>query len=147
MARFIRDNDYDALIRNEITGILLENYNHDKMYKAEQMAISQIKNYLKGKYDIEQIFTGHDPLLDPDPRSHYIVMITIDCTLYHLYTSTAPDRIPEHRAQRYGDALEWLKDVSRGDVAADLPLLTDDDGEVSTSIRIKSKYTPSNHKY
>ncbi len=146
MARFLTDNDYTSLIRNEITGLLLENYDEQKMFTAEQMAISQIKNYLK-RYDTQVIFTGYDPMPDPDPRSYFIVMITIDLTLYHLYTSTAPDRIPEHRDKRYADALSWLSDVSKGDIIADLPLLVDEDGEVSTPVRIKSRVKPSNNKY
>ena len=147
MARFLTDNDYTALIRNEIKNILLENYTPEKMYKAEDMAIAQIKQFLKGYYDIEQIFQTYDPLPSPDPRNQYIVMICLDCTLYHLYTSTAPDRIPEHRSQRYGDALDWLKSVSKGEITADLPLLVDNEGNEKSSVRIKSKYKPENNRW
>jgi phage gp36-like protein len=147
MARFLQDKDYTALIRDEIKGILLENYTEEKQYTAEQMAISQIKNYITGYYDTDKVFETYDALSDPDPRNHFIVMITIDCTLYHLYTSTAPDRIPEHRAQRYGDALDWLKGVAKGNIKADLPLITGEDGTAKPPVRIKSRYAHSNNKW
>nr|BFF39063.1 hypothetical protein BACY1_08680 [Tenacibaculum mesophilum] len=81
---FITTEDYTALIRNEIKAILLEDYSDTKLNAAEQMAISQVKNYLAGKYDIEAIFTATG-----EDRNKHIVMIVLDCTLYHLYTSVA----------------------------------------------------------
>lgn len=146
MARFLQDIDYTALIRDEIKTVLLENYTEAKLLTAEKMAIGQIRNYLKSRYDLEAIFTGYDPLPDPDPRDYYIIMISIDCTLYHLYSSLAPNRIPEHRSQRYGDAIKWLIDAGRGNVTADLPLLTVD-GEIKSPVRIKSKHPLENHKW
>lgn len=147
MARFISVNDYTPLIRTEIQGILLEDYTTSKQYRAEEMAIAQIKQYISGRYDVDLIFEAFDPIPDPDTRNAFIVMITIDCTLYHLYTSTAPDRIPEHRAQRYQDALDWLKSISAGEASADLPPITDDEGSEKGPIRIKSKYKPEGQKW
>lgn len=142
MSRFLTDADYDVLIRTEIRSILLENYAETKLLKAEQMAISQIKNYLAGRYNVGVVFSATD-----DNRNHFIVMITIDCTLYHLYSSLAPNKIPEHRSQRYADALEWLKLMAEGKTTADLPLLTNDTGEVKTDVRITSNYKKQNHKW
>lgn len=140
--RFLTNADYDVLIRTEIKNILLENYTENKLLTAEQMAISQIKNYLAGRYDVGLVFNATD-----DNRNHFIVMITIDCTLYHLYSSLAPNKIPEHRSQRYADALEWLKIMAEGKTTADLPLLTDENGEVKESIRITSRYKPQSNKW
>mgnify|MGYP000682736432 CR=1 FL=1 len=130
MSRFLKDTDYAVLIRNEIKNILLENYSETKLLSAEKMAIAQIRNYLAGRYDVGLIFT---PMLEPiddnnseqlDNRDAYIVMITIDCALYHLYCSIAPNKIPEHRSNRYQDALEWLKLMAERKGNADLPLIT-----------------------
>lgn len=139
---FIKDEDYDVLIRNEISNILLENYTIDKRRSAENMAIDQIKNYLAGRYDVGQIFDARD-----DERNNFIVMIAIDCALYHLYSSLAPNKIPEHRAQRYGDALDWLKMMLKGDSTADLPRITDPSGQVKENIRISSKYKADENKW
>lgn len=142
MSRFLTDADYDVLIRTEIRSILLENYTEQKLLSAEQMAIAQIRNYLAGRYNVNAIYTAQD-----NERNHFVVMITIDCTLYHLYSSLAPNKIPEHRSQRYADALEWLKLMAEGKTTADLPLLTDTTGEVKTDVRIASNYTKQNHKW
>jgi phage gp36-like protein len=154
MSRFITEADYDVLIRTEIKNILLENYSVTKLQSAEQMAISQIKNYLAGRYDVAVIFT---PMLDPvvgnipstqiDIRNAFIVMIVIDCALYHLYCSIAPNKIPEHRSNRYQDALEWLKLMAEGKSNADLPMITNSNGEAKGDFRLSSKNTASNNKW
>ena len=142
MSRFLKDNDYDVLIRTEIKNILLENYTETKLLTAELMAIDQIKNYLAGRYDVAQIFSRQD-----SDRNSFIIMITIDCALYHLYSSLAPNKIPQHRVDRYADAIDWLKMMLKGNSTADLPLLTDADGEAKSTIRITSRYKPDEHKW
>ncbi len=154
MSRFLKDTDYAVLIRTEIKNILLENYSETKLLSAEQMAIAQIKNYLAGRYDVGLIFT---PLPEPieddnskqlDSRNAYIVMITIDCALYHLYCSIAPNKIPEHRSNRYQDVIEWLKMMAEGKGYADLPMIKDEStGEVKDSFRLSSKNTYNNNKW
>lgn len=150
MSRFIKDTDYAVLIRNEIKNILLENYSETKLWSAEQMAIAQIKNYLAGRYDVGLIFTPSPPPLEglgEDSRNAFIVMITIDCALYHLYCSIAPNKIPEHRSNRYQDALDWLKGMLEPNKTADLPLLTNASGETKGTVRISSNNKPSNNKW
>jgi len=70
-----------------------------------------------------------------DTRDEWIVTITIDIALYHLYSQTGMKDIPQHRQDRYQDALDWLKDVGNGDSIPDLPPIVDEDGnEYSESI-------------
>ena len=76
---FITDDDYSVLVRSEIKDVLLENYSETKLRSAEQMAIAQVRNYLSGKYDTNKIFTAVN-----DERNSHIVMIVLDCALYHL---------------------------------------------------------------
>lgn len=146
---FINDNDYSVLVRNEIKSILQENYTETKLRSAENMAIAQVKNYLKGRYDVEAIFSEAAPEEpeDEDSRNHHIVMITLDCALYHLYTSTVPKRMPEIRSLRYQDALNWLRDVGKGDVTADLPVIKDDEGNDMLGVIFSSKYPKDDHKW
>ncbi|OWP76848.1 phage protein Gp36 family protein [Flavobacterium oreochromis] len=147
MSRFLKDTDYDVLIRTEIKNILLENYSATKLLSAEQMAIAQIKNYLAGRYNVGLIFT---PAIDgqDDTRNAFIVMITIDCALYHLYCSIAPNKIPEHRSNRYQDVIEWLKSMLDPKAKADLPLIADENtGEVKSDFRLSSKNTFTNNKW
>ncbi len=139
---FITDQDYTVLIRDEIKGILYENYTETKLRSAEQMAISQVKNYLAGKYDVATIFEAVDT-----ERNAHIVMVTLDCALYHLYTSTVPKRMPEIRANRYQDAIVWLKLVASGDAMADLPIKKDDNGNEIQGIKFSSKHKQENHRW
>lgn len=141
---FITPDDYPALLRNEIKRLLLEDdiVGTTKLRSAEQMAIAQIRNYLSGRYDVDAIFnkTG-------DERNSHIIMIVIDCAVYHLYTSVIPDKMSEIRSQRYGDAIEWLKSVTSGKTIADLPKITDEDGSHLIGVKITSKYKPSNQRW
>ncbi len=139
---FITDDDYTVLIRNEIKSVLLENYSEYKLRGAEQMAIAQIKNYLSGKYDIEAIFTAEN-----ENRNPHIVMITIDCALYHLYTANVPRKMPEIRSQRYQDAIDWLKAVASGEAIADLPKRKDENEDIYTGVSIKSKHEPNDNRW
>ncbi len=147
MSRFIKDSDYDVLIRTEIKNILLENYSITKLQSAEQMAISQIKNYLAGRYDVALIFTPLEVGAIEDFRNSFIVMITIDCALYHLYCSIAPNKIPEHRSNRYQDALDWLKSMLETNKKADLPLLTNEQGVIKDSFRLSSTRKFNDNKW
>ena len=139
---FLTTEDYTALIRNEIKDILLENYSEVKLHIAQQMAIDQVKNYLSGRYDVAEIFSK-----EGTERNAHIVMLTLDCTLYHLYTSTVPKRMPEIRSVRYQDAIDWLKAVGSGEISANLPLIKSQDGQQLLGIKIQSKYAPSSNKW
>lgn len=138
---FITDDDYSVLVRTEIKNILLENYSETKIKAAEQMGISQVKNYLSGKYDVEKIFSKTG-----DERNSHIVMIVLDCSLYHLYTPI-PRKMPDIRAQRYQDAIDWLKLAAKGENTADLPPLTDDSGNSMIGIKISSKYPSETNRW
>ena len=139
---FLTTEDYTALIRNEIKDILLENYSEAKLRVAQQMAIDQVKNYLSGRYDVAEIFSK-----EGTERNAHIVMLTLDCTLYHLYPSTVPKRMPEIRSVRYQDAIDWLKAVGSGEISANLPLIKSQDGQQLLGIKIQSKYAPSSNKW
>ncbi|ROI02883.1 DUF1320 domain-containing protein [Kaistella haifensis] len=139
---FITEDDYTVLIRSEIKNILLENYSDTKLKTAENMGIAQVKKRLAGRYDVDKIFSA-----EGDQRDSYIVMITLDCALYHLYTATVPNKIPTIRAERYQDALDWLKSVARGEENTDLPVLEDETGNQLLGITITSKYPPSNNRW
>lgn len=154
--RFITEPDYAMQIKLEIIKLLTSPtdwYNTAKLVRAEQTAISQIKNRIGKRYDCALIFAplvppavGDNPGEQIDTRDAWIVTITIDITLYHLYSQTGAKDIPQHRADRYQDAVDWLKDVGNGTTPADLPSVIDTDGNEYAETRIWSK-TPENHKW
>ena len=151
MARFILQEDYAMQIKQEIIRILTtpaEWYNTAKLIRAEQTAIDQIKNRIGKRYDCNLIFTPQPGEPEgADNRDQWIVTITIDIALYHLYSQTGQKDIPEHRQQRYQDAIDWLKDVGNGITLANLPELVDEQtGEEYSDFRLNSR-TPENHKW
>lgn len=150
MARFILETDYAMQIKQEIIRLLTaptDWYSSAKLVRAEQTAIAQIKNRIGKRYDCTLIF---EPVTEPaevDTRDQWIVTITIDIALYHLYSQTGMKDLPEHRAARYQDAIDWLKDVGNGSTSADLPVITDDEsGEEYSEVRIWGR-EPIDHKY
>ena len=140
MGNFITDKDFTVQIREEILTLLDGSDEKTAVELAARMATDQITQYIGGKYDCKTIFAA-----EGDDRDHFIVMITIDILLYHLWAKRAPRKIPEYRVTRYQDALDWLKAVGSGEMQSALPQLPPD--EYSGLISIKSKYEPNNHKY
>jgi len=147
--RFLQETDYAMQIKQEIIRLLTapnDWYISAKLVRSEQTAIAQIRNHIGKRYDCDIIFMGIAPDETVDTRDQWIVTITIDIALYHLYSQTGMKDIPEHRSQRYQDALEWLRDVGNGTLTADLPLLVDENGDVFSEFIINSRQ-PQNWKW
>lgn len=64
-----------------------------------------------------------------DNRNHQLVNICIDITLYHIHSRISPRNIPDLRVKRYDDALRWLRQISNGELTADLPLIQPKSGQ------------------
>ena len=104
-----------------------------KLWRAEDTAMEQVRSWLSGRYDCDAIFTL--PVAgEPDGRNQFIVTTVIDMALYHLYSQTGNKDVPEHRKERYADALEWLKLAGRGDISSNLPSLINEDSPGSARL-------------
>jgi len=143
---FLQQSDYDVQIRTEIAKIIDVSVERTKILKAENMAIAQMRNHLAGRFDVNAIFINAPAVGDEDLRDQYIVMLAIDIALYHLWTKEGPNNIPKTRELRYNDALKWLQDV-QGGAQADLPLLTDDEGNVQGLVKIWSQRVIEDQTY
>lgn len=137
-------------IKQEIIKLLTSNndewFNSADLIRAENTAIAQIKNRIGKRYDCNAIFS---PPLEGagEAPDQWIVTITIDIALYHLYSKTGSKDVPEHRSNRYQDAIDWLKDVGNGETPADLPPIIDKTtGETYGEFILNSR-KPQNHKY
>lgn len=144
MARFLTDADYDMQVKTEILRLLDGSTptnlgNNYKLLKAERAAVKQIRHWIGNRVDCDAVFITPD---DPDTRDEFVIMLTVDLTLYHLYSQTGNKDVPEHRQNRYDDALKWLKDVGRGDVNSELPALPED--EFKTDFRLNSRPVDDN---
>lgn len=136
---FLNKQDFDVQVREEILSIL-QHESDTALDTAELMAIDQIKQYIGGRYDTQTIFS-----LTNNDRDHFIIMITIDLLLYHLWSKKAPRRMPEFRSQRYQDALDWLNKVGTGKITAQLPQLS---SQAENAVGyISSVHKPNWNKY
>jgi phage gp36-like protein len=143
---FIVDSDYSVQLRTEIGKVIDPTTQQTKLKRAVDMAISQVKNYLSGRYDLAKIFVDAPSEGETDERDSFVVMIVIDMALYHLWSKEGANNIPTTRADRYNDALEWLKAVQKG-ADTNLPLITDDNGGELVDMRIWSKHSPENNRF
>lgn len=143
--RFLKESDYAVQLRNEIAQIIDPTTERSKIMRAEDMAIAQVKNFIGGRYDTAKVFT---PVADgaEDTRDAYVVMITIDLALYHLWCKEGGNNIPKTRELRYSDALEWLKGVQY-DHSSNLPLITNDSGETANDVRIWSRRPVADNRF
>lgn len=60
-----------------------------------------------------------------DDRNPKIVQICVDFSLYHLHSRIAKRQMPELRALRYEEGLEYLKRIEKRTVNPNLPLPAD----------------------
>ncbi len=119
--RFLKDTDYEMQIRNEIKRLLDGSAPGEespplKLLRAEKTAISQIRKWLSARVDCDQVFNAVN-----DERDDFIVTITIDIALYHLYSQSGSKDISQVRQDRYTDALDWLKEAGKGEINSGLP--------------------------
>lgn len=144
MGRFLKDEDYGLVAREEVLDLLDGSEELTDLKKAEITAVSQIKKRLAKRKDVATIFTEWDGT-GTDTRDPYIVMLVMDIALYHLWTGKAPGQIPTTRKERYQDAVDWLKDEGAGlNDSGDLPDINN--GDYLGDVRISSR-APENHKW
>jgi hypothetical protein len=118
---FLTDDDYKDQIKDSVLNTVIESTASYRT-NAEAKAIEQAKSRLRGSFNVETIFsqTGAN-------RNAELVMYLVDMVLYHLHSRINPGQVPSVRAERYQDALEWLKNVGDGTWSADFPGLGDED--------------------
>lgn len=120
---FLTKTDY-IIVAGESSLKVLQQHNDENLQRAELAAVDEVKMYLNSRYDTDSIFSAQG-----DARSALIVMVTVDIALYHLVSSLPGKMGLDIRETRYKRAIEILKDTQRGNVAADLPTKTGQDGE------------------
>jgi phage gp36-like protein len=113
MSRFLTEKDYDASVHREIIDTVTRE-DAALVKICEDRAIKDLRNYLFQRYDCDAIFkaTGCK-------RDAMLVMFCVDITLYHLFGMHNPRNMPPMRKDRYDRAIEWLKAVGRGNLAAE----------------------------
>lgn len=128
---FVTDNDITVLIRADMLQNIIGTDN-TLLNKAEKAGIKKIRTYLKSRYNVDLVFSKSG-----DERDELILMYAIDIMLYDLHSRINPRKVPELRRTRYKEAMDWLKKVQQGDLSAELPLSTNNEGQQIGSDTIK----------
>lgn len=117
---FLEKPDYASQIKADLLEVVI-NQDDTIRTKAELAARAEMESYLRVRYDVAQIFA-----VSGEGRHPQLLMYLIDITLYHLHSRINPRNISEIREVRYNQAVDWLKAVSQGKIAPDLPALATD---------------------
>lgn len=82
---------------------------------AIDTAIAEAKSYLAA-YDRERIFAA-----EGRARNALLLTLVKDMAIWHLIVLCNAGVQMEYREGRYNRAIQWLRDVQRGDASPDLP--------------------------
>ena len=96
-------------------------------------ALDTVRNYLCQRYDVGRIFaaTGGD-------RNKHILSIARTLTIWEVISRNNNDILYEKWEKRHEEAIRFLEKVADGKVAPDLPLATDETGNVQSKIKFGS---------
>ena len=97
-------------------------------------AIAEMKGYLKGRYDVEAIFSAAD-----EERMPLLVGFACDISIYEIISLALPGQDLEDRRARYKRAIDWLKQLAKGEIEADLPKLEDEEGNTESPFGFSSQ--------
>lgn len=84
-----------------------------------------------------------------DLRDGLIVMIICDIAIYHFHARIAQQHVPEHRTNRYNEAIEKLRQIRKSTLNPELPLLNQSvltETQQTHTIKIISR-PPQNYYY
>lgn len=110
MQNFIAITDYDASIHREILDAVTRE-DQSIIEICEDRALAEMRCYLSGRYDCEQIFTQ-----EGTTRHQLILMMALDISIYHIFCIHNPQKLSQMRKDRYDRAVEWLKAVQKGNI-------------------------------
>ena len=115
MSTFISINDYDASIHRDILDSITRE-DTAIVEICEDRAIQEMKSYLNDRYDVIALFPAAPAQGATDTRNSLVLMMAIDISVYHLFCIHNPQKMSTIRKDRYDRAVEWLKQVMRGQV-------------------------------
>lgn len=136
---FITDQDYKVVIGEQALKVISQVSENNRI-NAEQEAIEEISSYLRPKYDTNAVFTNID-------RNSLIVMYACDIALYHMAASAPQKMGMEIRKERYERAIKWLEGVQAGKIVPDLPLATDQEGQLIGGTIVCGSQKPLRHNW
>ena len=140
MNHFILPTDYDATVHRDILDSVTRS-DASLLEICEDRAVSEMRSYMSGRYDCDQIFAAQGA-----DRHPLILMMAIDIAVYHLFCIHNPQKMSQIRQDRYNRAIEWLRQVSRMQIAIDgAPTLSPDETASAAPMRFVSNPKRHNH--
>ncbi|WP_418981717.1 phage protein Gp36 family protein [Alistipes sp.] len=140
MAKFIKPEDYDASIHQEILDALIRS-DRQIVEICEDRAIAEMRGYLSARYDCDRVFAA-----EGDDRNQLVLMMAIDIAIYHIFSIHNPRNMSQIRTDRYERAVEWLKGVRKGDITVDgLPEVEPDAKAAAAPYQIRSNRKRTNN--
>jgi len=140
MSTFINTPDYDARIHREILDALVRN-DEAIVEIIEDQSIALMRSYLNSRYNCDAIFsaTGSN-------RNSLILMMALDITVYNISSIHNPQKISPITKDRYDRAMEWLKQVNKGQASIDgAPLLSPEELSAKSPYLSRSNNKRINH--
>lgn len=129
---FITADDYSASIRLEFVEKAARG-DENILEIVENEAISEMKSYLSGRYDVDAIFSAAG-----DDRHDLVLMFAKDIAIYHL-CSIREGLMTQTRIDRYKRAIDWLEGVQTGKLVVEgLPRLQEKDQAAKSEYLMKS---------
>lgn len=123
MSYLSKEDFYSIISKDDLDAALDGEY--ADLDSVVAIACEEVVSWLRQRYRIssEMRKTG-------EQRNRYIMMITMDCALFHLFSSI-PGRLSDEdiRTQRYKNAVKWLREAADGALSAGIPTLSDAFGE------------------
>lgn len=106
---------------------------------AVEGAIAEAKGYL-GAYDIERIFN-----VEASDRNPLLLIWVKDIATWHFLVLCNAGYELELREQRYKQAIDWLKNVQKGNITPNLPKIEDTKDENASWIKYGSNPQKQQH--
>jgi phage gp36-like protein len=121
----------DALVRDDETIIEI----------VEDQSIALMRSYLNNRYDCDAIFSATG-----ENRNQLILSIAMDITVYNIFCIHNPQKISQVNKDRYDRAMEWLKQVNKGQASIDgAPLLSPEELAGNSPYLTRSNRKRTNH--
>nr|WP_320037176.1 phage protein Gp36 family protein [uncultured Bacteroides sp.] len=115
MSTFISIDDYDASIHRDILDSITRE-DTAIVEICEDRAIQEMKSYVSDRYDVIALFPSAPAEGGTDTRNPLVLMMAIDIAVYHLFCIHNPQKMSQIRKDRYDRAVEWLKQIMRGQI-------------------------------
>lgn len=123
---FLEDGDLESSIISQFLNERGAEQPTTILETIEKKKIATIKTKLKGRFDIDAIFSA-----EGDDRNYYILDLLIKLVLYDFIRRNASRKVPKDYKDDYDATMKTLEKIKAGTEVPDgLPPITNDSNEV-----------------